>query len=135
MKKTFLILIVFIFLLLSAVAEGVNWLFIGEGKNSDDKYYIDISSITRTSNIVRAWVKDVIKQPNEKNQSYVLHYQEFNCEGKKVRFLSTSIYYNDDRLPFLSAKVSDWQFIPSDSVLERQLEFICLTDTKKGGVK
>ena len=77
MKKTFLILIAFIFLLVSAVAEGAEWHYIGETVKSAAKFYIDVDSIKRSSrNLVRVWIKQKERQPEKDNVTYALHYKE-----------------------------------------------------------
>ena len=126
MKKTFLILIAFIFLLVSAVAEGAEWHYIGETVKSGAKFYIDVDSIKRSSkNLVRVWIKQKERQPEKDNVTYALHYKEFDCKEKRARFLASTLYYKDGSTFSSNYKIGDWKFISLDSVFESELNVVC----------
>jgi hypothetical protein len=124
MIKIFISIIIFGLFFETVVAEGADWKNIDISDN-EIIFYIDVDSIKHTSNnLVRGWIKQEYRQPN-KNISYALHYKEFDCKEKKVRFLSTILHYKDGSSPFSTDKKGNWIFIPPDSALEVELNLLC----------
>ena len=112
--------------LVSTSSMGADWE--DNGANiSGDKYYIDTSSIDNSGLYTKVWVKRIGKKlktskPKDTQESKVLY--EFACASKQIRILS-GVFYNFDGSMDSENTVSDWNYVPPDSIFEALMQRVC----------
>ena len=101
--------------LVSTSSIAADWLYIGSN-NTDDKVYIDMSSIDKNVPYTRFWSKIEPKKSkihNTLNLKEIKVLYEISCSSKQIRGLSYTFIYFDDRLDSLDEPQS-WNYIPPD---------------------
>lgn len=93
-RKTFLLAIATIALTLpSTIAQASEWFLAAESTN-ETKYFIDKDSLNTNGNIVKASVLMVKAQYTDDVVGYT-SITEFDCSGKRMRDLQTTIHKSD----------------------------------------
>jgi len=92
-----------------------------------DKYYIDTSSIDNSGPYTRFWVKSISKKsktskPKDTQKSIMLY--EMSCSSKQYRAIS-GIFYNFDGSIDRESDITDWDYVPPDSVIDTIMQKVC----------
>lgn len=127
--KALLIATVFIFLF-TLPAEGSSWLEAAKSAKGDS-FLVDVESIKDTKiNTIKVWTKLIYKEPKylegrNVNLSYVVSYEEHDCEERKTRDLK-NIYFNKDAAVLhISSEIESWRYPPPETVMIEVHRFIC----------
>jgi len=104
--------------------EAADWVLLGRGVN--DFVYVDKQSIKRPAKgIVRAWVKYTQVNPTDPVKEMIDH-EEFDCVEVKYHTLTGTLYYrNGTTRKRTSSEVESWKHIPSETVAEGILNYLC----------
>lgn len=106
----------------SAQAEP-HWVMVAESSTSGTTTYIDINSIRRGGDVVRAW--QLNKYPNDKNgwkETRAL--MEENCASDQSRLLQLIVYFVDGTNS-TNFDVSDWIYVTPDTMQAKNHEYAC----------
>jgi hypothetical protein len=139
MHKNFKITL-FIFIFLSAFAESSiadEWVYVAG--SDDSKVYVNIQSIKRTGQKVKAWTQWGYKTPQDvagsnPKKTFLLEKSliVFRCDKKTVAFLSTTQYAERDSPSTIVSQVThedtpslQYQNVPPDSLGEITLNYVC----------
>jgi hypothetical protein len=127
LKKT-LLLVFLVLVALSARAGAAEWVFIATDEYGIE-YYVDKSSVQQEGPYVRAWSKMLAPEEGTlEDRLYafdVIHFGEYDCEGKKVRGLKTISYFRDGTSMELSAGPYFWKGVAPASIEAKEMKFVC----------
>ena len=114
---------------------GADWRRISKGENSLE--YYDAEGITRSSkNIVKVSLKSVYTEEGKidavrklgkrfEKVSYEIHSLEIDCSNKKIRFLSSNYYSQDDKVITSHKRTTKWDLIAPESIGEVLFKNVC----------
>jgi hypothetical protein len=128
-----------IFLLLSPLLANAEWTSISKSHDSSEpgagEYFIDSPSITKNGTYARAWFlvnyySTQFDGPNTKPYDSAKIYEEFDCSGKRVRFLSYAFYSKKNAAGFVTASFTynpptDWSFIGPGEITAGLAKYAC----------
>jgi hypothetical protein len=131
MKNILFLLIVPGLLLMISVSEGTNWTHIASDLRTGTEFYLDKDNISSSSGgLIKAWLKEEMRQPHKENISYGKHYEEFDCEEKTFRYLNTTYYYTDSTPSATFSEISDWVNVIPETAHDYIHKFLCSAQTK-----
>lgn len=97
------------------------WVLVGSTGDTDT--YVDRSTIRRTGNVVRYWLKrEYQNDAMKRSQARVL--TEIDCDQGRIRYLQIAYYFLDgtnDSKPGGAV----WEFVAPDTIADGQLRFVC----------
>jgi len=123
-KKIILIFCIFI----TQTSVWAAWTIIATDIDSQDKYYIDRTSIRKDGNFRKAWL---IKEEKKSTKSEVLSIRmrfEFDCKNERFRYLSFTHHSGpmaEGRILYSQSEASGWYDTPPDSIGNEISQDIC----------
>jgi len=129
MKKIFSLsfITLSIFLLLSTIARGAEWILVGRNENGSS--FVDKESISFiSSNVVRARDKLIRARPEafqSKIVLYTLVYNEWDCREKRTKMLQASYYYMDGTNDMYSLSDTKWKYVRPGTIEEFVFKYLC----------
>lgn len=114
----------FITVLGSTQANAADWQPVAKDARSKSTYYVDTSSIRRTSSTVRFWIQTTYvndKDGWESSKSY----HEVDCAERRMRQLASTVYYKDGRNSSGANGPNPWTYVTPESIGEILLDYAC----------
>ncbi len=132
MKTKLFILIVSGLLIMISAAEGTNWTHIASDLRTGTEFYLDKDNISSSydGSLIKAWLKEEIKQPQKDNISYGRHYKEFDCKEKMFRYLKTTYYYTDSTPSIAFSEISNWVYVVPETAYDNIHKYLCSAHTQ-----
>ena len=124
MKKIILVFCIFI----TQTSVCAAWTLIATDIDSQDKYYIDRTSIRKDGNFRKAWL---IKEEKKSTKSEVLSTRmrlEFDCINERFRYLSFTNHSGtmaQGRILYSQSETGRWNDTPPDSIGNEISQDIC----------
>ena len=119
--------LLFLTLLCISSLVKAEWTLISKN-DSGDLFFLDFNTIQRNGKLVRVWEKTEYSN-NEGGSKSARIYREYDCEEKKVRFLSlqafTGANLTGENLSPANSKPSDWIFIPPNTPFAFNMSVAC----------
>ncbi len=132
MKMKLLVLIIAGMFLMTSAAEGTNWTYIASDLRTGTEFYLDKENISSSSDgfLIKAWLKEKIKQPHKDNISHGRHYKEFDCKEKMFRYLLTTYYYTDSTPSIAFSEISNWVYVIPETAYDNIHKYLCSAHTQ-----
>jgi len=125
MRKIILALVL-IFFFIPTLAEGADWVFVGERKNVS-YVYLDKRSIKHVSeHVVSALVMYKPKRPKEIiNFQYGIVDLNIDCSKRRMKIFQETHYFSDGTQNTISKKVAKWECIGLETLGEPVMKYLC----------
>lgn len=111
----------------TAPAFAADWIHLSKSTRGD-RFSVDASSITLTSDGRRAWSKTLYRPPYEDGRAQDIVLSIYDCTNRTIGMISRTIYAADGR-SLRSTTVRDFLIernpVVPDSVGETELGFVC----------
>jgi hypothetical protein len=126
MKK----ILFFILLSISSVIHSQSWTSVAKSDDFDEHFF-DMTTIQRKGNFIRVWEKSNYKTPvniNSRSSYSARFFQEYDCDEKRIRKLSTHGYTGKDlsgELIYHYSSPTEWQYVAPGTVASEKLNLIC----------
>jgi hypothetical protein len=132
MKKTILIAL----LMACGTALATEWVSVGKSAGESVDTYVDVSSLRRSGQIKRAWVKFVYAphthrgtaDESNKWESYALHRNAYSCAEGNAKIEAITVYYDDGTqwsAPSSIIERMSFQPVLPGSLDEGAMNFVC----------
>ena len=113
---------------------GVDWELLEKIENA--KSYHDKRDAPSSEKIVKVWIKQVYTEKDKnimislvgaryENLSYSINSLQFDCNGKLIRFLSTTNFSENGDLLGLENPSDKWEPIPPNSMFDALYKLVC----------
>ena len=109
---------------LPAPVLASDWVLVSTGVEGR-KTFVDRQSVRTTPNgYKRAWTKRIYPEIDKFGDNRVTVYQEFDCIQNRNRNLN-AIYYSGERVTTTDVTVSEWVYVPPETIGETLQKFVC----------
>jgi hypothetical protein len=129
MKK--LIILIFLGITINVIAQDDRWVYYGAPEIGGSYYYYDKETLDYKINSTVVWIKIVCDpyyyvEPLKKSEMYRLVQIELFCNDRKLKFLQSIVYFDDNTMKSNNYGVnSESQTITPESMGERLYKTIC----------
>ena len=126
--------LLFVLLLTISSIIHAQWIFVDESVDDTIEVFIEKSTIQQIGKYKRAWFKFEYSSNSEMALKHKIRssrvLREYDCNEKKVRNLSTTLFKQPDltEIDESNNQLTQWKFVPPKSIGMKQLLFVCNTN-------
>jgi hypothetical protein len=124
--RALVLMLTTLFGLMSVIAQADDWILVDKTAKGNT-FYIRAGSVQEIGDSRRAWVMTDYGSPLEGGDHSSVALQEFDCKGKRTRFLQLTVFSKpraqDARESF--TEPGEWNYIIPDSVMESLMILVC----------